>query len=269
MAILGEQAVGSIVKLNVNGAAWDFIVVHQGLPGTMYDPTCDGTWLLMKDCYIAKAFDSTDNDYSNSDVHSYLNNNFVNLLDDGVKNACETAKIPYVKGAGASGTLITGASGLSVNAFLLSRTELGFSATITAFTEGAALSYFKSNDNAKRKATYNGSPCAWWTRSPWNNGSAKNQAYDIGFAGSDFYNGVTDASTCVRPALICPYNMIVNDNGLVDGTMLSTGAITGTVLIDGVQRELTGKGYINIGGVLRELSDSQVNTGGVLKSLKG
>jgi hypothetical protein len=46
-------------------------------------------------------------------------------------------------------------------------------------------------------------------------------------------------------------------------------AITGSVIIGGVQRELTGKGYINIGGVLRDLSDSQTNIGGVLESLKG
>ena len=32
---LGNKAVGSIVKLNVDGVAKEFIVVHQGLPGTM------------------------------------------------------------------------------------------------------------------------------------------------------------------------------------------------------------------------------------------
>ena len=42
---LGSKASGSIVKLNVGGVATEFLVVHQGLPGPMYDASCDGTWL--------------------------------------------------------------------------------------------------------------------------------------------------------------------------------------------------------------------------------
>lgn len=41
-AKLGTKAVGSIVKLNVNGAAKEFIVVHQGKPSSLYDESCDG-----------------------------------------------------------------------------------------------------------------------------------------------------------------------------------------------------------------------------------
>ena len=49
---LGARAVGSIVKIKVNGASKDFIVVQQGNPNTgTYDASCDGTWLLMKDIY--------------------------------------------------------------------------------------------------------------------------------------------------------------------------------------------------------------------------
>lgn len=52
---LGSKAVGSIVKLKVGGTLTDFIVVHQGRPSTsLYDASCDGTWLLMKDCYEQK-----------------------------------------------------------------------------------------------------------------------------------------------------------------------------------------------------------------------
>lgn len=48
---LGAKAVGSIVKIKVNGAAKDFIIVHQGKPSSVYDDSCNGTWLLMKDIY--------------------------------------------------------------------------------------------------------------------------------------------------------------------------------------------------------------------------
>ena len=47
---LANKEVGSIVKLNVNGAVTEFLVVHQGLPSDIYDASCNGTWLLMKDC---------------------------------------------------------------------------------------------------------------------------------------------------------------------------------------------------------------------------
>ena len=50
-ATIGTKAVGSIVKIKINGVLTDFIIVHQGLPGAMYDSSCDGTWVLMKDCY--------------------------------------------------------------------------------------------------------------------------------------------------------------------------------------------------------------------------
>ena len=50
-AKLGNKAIGSIVKLKVNGAAKEFIVVHQGKPSSLYDESCNGTWLLMKDIY--------------------------------------------------------------------------------------------------------------------------------------------------------------------------------------------------------------------------
>lgn len=48
---LSSKAVGSIVKLKVGGVAKNFIVVHQGRPSSVYDTSCDGTWLLMEDCY--------------------------------------------------------------------------------------------------------------------------------------------------------------------------------------------------------------------------
>ena len=79
-AQLGSKAVGSIVKLKVNGTAKEFIVVHQGKPSSVYDESCNGTWLLMKDCYENRAWHSSNvNKYESSDIHSYLNSTFLNL----------------------------------------------------------------------------------------------------------------------------------------------------------------------------------------------
>ena len=45
----GELDIGSSVFLNVDGVPVEFLVVHQGLPSSIYDTSCDGTWFLMKD----------------------------------------------------------------------------------------------------------------------------------------------------------------------------------------------------------------------------
>lgn len=264
MAALGSQDVGSIVKLNVDGTAWNWIVVHQGLPGSMYDTSCDGTWLLMQDIYEERGWDSNNNDYANSDIHSYQSNTFVNLFDSDIKSVIKQVKIPYTKGTGQNGSLATGSNGLSATVFQLSYTEVGLSGG-KANREGHVLSYFEGAENSKRVAMFNGSRTMWGLRSPSTNTASSGYAWCVETYGSADAYRVRDPHG-LRPALVLPSELSVESDGSVT---LASGAITGSVNIGGVQRELTGKGYINIGGVLRELSDSNVNIGGILKSLKG
>ena len=82
---LGAKAVGSIVKIKVNGAAKDFIIVHQGKPSSVYDDSCNGTWLLMKDIYTTSTF-GNNNSYKDSSIHTYLNGTFYNLIDTDIRN---------------------------------------------------------------------------------------------------------------------------------------------------------------------------------------
>lgn len=268
MATLGEQAVGSIVKLNVNGTPWNFIVVQQGLPSTMYGSSCDGTWLLMQDIYITMAYvnSATGNDYAKSKINAYLNTDFIALLDSNVRDAIKQAKIPYRPGAGTGSDVASGADGLAVHVFLLSGRETGVTSSQLP-EDGKMLEYFVGASNSKRIAYLNGTATAWWLRTP---NYRYNTVACISVSGSHVSHATNQtASYGIRPALILPYNAIVTD-GLVDGTIVAASkAITGNVTIGGVQRELTGAGYINIGGVLRDLSDSQVNIGSILKSLKG
>ena len=48
-----------------------------------------------------------------------------------------------------------------------------------------------------------------------------------------------------------------------------SGGISGELNINGTIYELTGEGYVNIGGVLCDIVDSSVNIGGTLNSMKG
>lgn len=124
---LGAKAVGSIVKIKVNGASKDFIVVQQGNPNTStYDSSCAGTWLLMKDIYTTSTF-GNNNSYKDSSIHTYLNGTFYNLIDSDIRAAIKQVKIPYLNGTGGGdGSLATGANGLSTKVFLLSGYEVGW-----------------------------------------------------------------------------------------------------------------------------------------------
>lgn len=214
---LSSKAIGSTIKLKVNGSAKDFIVVHQGKPSSVYDDSCNGTWLLMKDIYENRAWHSSNtNDYANSTIHSYLNSTFLNLFESNIKNAIKQVKIPYRKGSGTSTTVTSGSNGLSAKIFLLSATETSFSFSYMPSGEGAELAYFKgcadNSSDSKRVAYLNGSAASWWLRSP--NCSYSGFALYVNSSGVWDYNFCSD-SYGIRPALILPSTLLVSDDGTV------------------------------------------------------
>lgn len=207
---LGTKAVGSIVKIKVNGASKDFIVVQQGNPNTStYDSSCNGTWLLMKDIYTTSTF-GNNNSYKDSSIHTYLNGTFYNLIDSNIRAAIKQVKIPYQNGTGSGGSLATGSNGLSTKVFLLSGTEVGFSGVSYMNTEGAKLSYF---DSASKRVAYNGSSAAgWWLRSP-----CADYSFGVWSVKSDGSSGYWRCSSAcgVRPAFVLPSSLVVSDDGTV------------------------------------------------------
>lgn len=205
---IGTFAVGKTITLNVGGKAKEFIVVHQGKPSSLYDDSCNGTWLLMKDIYENRAWQSGGiNKYESSDVHTYLNNTFLNLFDSNIKDAIKQVKIPYRKNGGSDGADQSGANGLPAKIFLLSGYEVGFTTNDNQYfpVDGAKLSYFESGTGAsaknKRIAKLNGSATYWWLRSP-----------DTYFTGSAWYvhsdggsgRNSVDLGYGIRPALVLP-----------------------------------------------------------------
>ena len=214
---LSSKAIGSTIKLKVNGSAKDFIVVHQGKPSSVYDDSCNGTWLLMKDIYENRQWHSSNtNDYANSTIHSYLNSTFLNLFESNIKNAIKQVKLPYRKGSGTSTTVTSGSNGLSAKIFLLSATETSFSFSSMPSGEGAELAYFKgcadNSSDSKRVAYLNGSATVWWLRSP-NCGYFRNALYVS--SDGDWYYSSCSNSYGIRPALILPSTLLVSDDGTV------------------------------------------------------
>ena len=234
---LSTKAVGSTVKLKVNGTAREFLVVHQGKPSSLYDESCNGTWLLMKDCYESRQWHSSNsNSYKASTIHTYLNGTFLNLFDADIREVIKQVKIPYVNGTGNS-AVASGSSGLSCKIFLLSGREVGFSTSDNQYfpNDGAKLSYFESGTGSsalnKRIAKLNGSATHWWLRSPDTNDTSG--AWLVNSNG--YYNGLncTD-SYGVRPALVLPSDLLVSDDGSVQTntppTITSTSGNSGVNL---------------------------------------
>lgn len=216
---LSTKAVGSIVKIKVNGAAKDFIIVHQGLPSSAYDASCNGVWVVMKDIYTTSTF-GNNNSYKDSGVHTYLNGTFYNLIDSQIRAVIKQVKIPYTNSG-----VQSGANGLSTKVFLLSGTEVGFSGVSYMNTEGAKLSYF---DSASKRIAYNGSSAAiWWLRSP-----CTDDGIYVWYVNAD---GSGDGYWCsdsygARPAFVLPSELVVSDDGTVSVNTAPTVSTDGAAL---------------------------------------
>ena len=186
----------------------------------MYDDSCNGTWLLMKEIYEKRRWNSErDNDYANSEINSYLNGAFFVLLDQKAQKAIKEVKIPYRAGSGYGTSITSGANGLSVKSFLLSATEVNLGAPYEPPNEGACLSYFSGTKqgtaDAKRIAYLNGSATAWWTRSPFcYRDLGARRAITVDYIGD---NGAWDCNdgnwTGIRPALIVSPKTKVTGDG--------------------------------------------------------
>lgn len=265
---LGTKAVGSIVKLKVNGTAKEFIVVHQGKPSSLYDESCNGTWLLMKDIYEKRQWNSYNgNKLESSTIHSYLNSTFLNLFESNIRDAIKQVKIPYRKNGGSGGTDQSGANGLPCKIFLLSGYEVGWTTSDSSFpVDGAKLDYFTGSisGNSKRIANYGGSATYWWLRSP--NAVTANSVFVVGDTGR-YYDNVASLSNGIRPALVLPPDAEVDSSGnvtpppppathktLVNGTIYEVTG--GKCLINGtVYNILKGRTLINGTGYDIKFSD--------------
>lgn len=210
---LGNVAVGGIVKLKENGSPKNYIVVHQGLPGAMYDASCNGAWLLRQDLLEKRKFDSESlNDYATSDIHAWLNSAMLEKYDSSIQSAVKTVKIPYLKGK----VIPSGSNGLECKFFLLGGVELGF----VAYTsngipnDGVKLAYFEEGEGAsaknKRIAKLNGNAEGWWIRSA---DYKETKVSWIIYTNGGISTSMSDDYWGVRPALVLPTDLIVDDSG--------------------------------------------------------
>ena len=226
MAYLGDKNVGDIVKINEDGVAINYLIVHKGKPSDMYDDSCDGVWLLREETHSKRGWHGTDNstgvnDYENSDIEAWLNGDFLNTIDEKIRAAIKTVKIPYRIGSGTSKTVQSGASGLTCKVFLLSGYEVGYTQSNSEYLpiDGAKLSYFSDNNSRIGKDNTD-TAVGWWLRSPYTSDSTyvfyvrENGLYNYAFS---CYSAVA-----VRPAFVLPSSLSFGEDGTVSTNTLPT-----------------------------------------------
>lgn len=199
---LGNKSTGSIIKLKENGTLVDFYVAKHD-----YESSLNGagrTLVVRKDTYDDRVWDSGNvNAYASSDLDSWFNSTYKNMLDADIRSLIGTTKIRYTPGNG-NNTVGT----LERAIFALSLTELGQSHTY-ANTEGSALPIAST----LRIAYRNGSATTQWTRSPYTYDTGGAWGLDSNGDISSSYYGVGSCGS--RPAFTLPSSLYVSDDGSV------------------------------------------------------
>lgn len=198
----GDLLVGQTVAIKESGTPIPYLVVHQGNPDAgLYDASCEGTWFLRNEIKAMRTYGSSQF-YANSGMPSYLNPDIPGSplfkLDEKIKNAMKTVKIPY---HASTGDIMSGANGLSCRAFLLSPREYGGGDYLMP-ADGVTLDYFKGGGAANRIAYYEGEPARHWTRSDRPDGSTVWIVLESG----TFTTLRISYSLGLRPAFILPYD---------------------------------------------------------------
>ena len=199
---LAQVAEGTLVHLNENGSPVDFYVAKHD-----YESSLNGsgrTLVVRKDTYDDRAWDNGNvNAYASSDLDSWFNNTYYNLLDADIKAQIAAVAIPYTPGNG-NNSVTT----LSRKVFALSVTELGRTASY-ANVKGSALPIASTLQIAYNSS---GSAVAQWTRSP--DTDRTSSAYCLYASGNVGGNGCTNARGA-RPAFTLPSSLYVSDDGSV------------------------------------------------------
>lgn len=199
---LSDLEEGALVKLKESGSPVEFYVAKHD-----YESELNGsgrTLLVRKDCYDNRQWNSVnENAYASSDLDSWFNSTYKNMLDADIRSLIGTTKIRYTPGNGNWNV-----STLERSVFLLSLTELGESHTY-ANTEGSALPIAST----LKIAYQNGSPTYQWTRSPYTHYTLSAWGLNSNGYISNYYCSLSYGS---RPAFTLPSTTLANADGLIE-----------------------------------------------------
>ena len=189
---VGSLNTGSIIGLYENGVKVPFIVVHKNFNST------GRVLVLRKDIYkMDTLYNEGEVYYSGCKADLWLNNEYINLLDDATRGVIQYVTIASQAG-GSNNTI-------SRKVLFLSTREYGFSPTLSK-DEGELNYYFYNQTDARRVALYNGVPSPHWTR------TVEYGSYDTGVVTAEGVEVIGNPFTNVcgyRPAFTLPVDFEV------------------------------------------------------------
>ena len=195
---ISNLAVGDIVRIKDGGVGSnEYIIVHKGNPdASLYDESCDGVWVLRKECYMISSWSQNLDHLANS---------------TNIKDIIKQVKIPYTTYNITTGISVrSGVNGYSCKGFALCGYEARFTQEDqqSLKASGALLDYFKTGS---RVATYSGSAVQWSLRDV-----AGGDQYMWVFAnGSGVSIAPDNTSGGIRPAFILPSDTLVSADGTI------------------------------------------------------
>lgn len=229
---LGSVAVGSIVKLNESGSPVEYLVVQQGKPGSMYDDSCDGTWLMRRygDSDYNQKWNAMEdlNTYADSSVNVWLNSTMLSMYDDVIQDNVIEAKIPYCVGGG-SATIKSGADGLPCKVFLPSGRELGNTIADDNPQDGMLLDYFNNGTGLTARQLRN-IGVSYHTRSP--DPSRTGHMWQVNGDGN-FVTTSVDEIDFPRHTLILPKYLWLDDTGNISNHLHISALTVPSIVMQG------------------------------------
>ena len=206
---LSDLPEGSLVAINESGSPVLFYLAKHD-----YESGLNGagrTLFVRKDCYDTREWRSGISNaiYDGSAIDSWLNGDYIALLDSDVQNAIATTNFYTIESGGTVATI-------NRSAFLLSATELGQTSS-NIVVEGEAITIASKIIIAN----LNGVATKYWTRSPWARSPYSSKAVCItesGAIGNLAINKVYGS----RPCFTLPSDLTVNSQPNADGSYTLT-----------------------------------------------
>ena len=205
--LLSTYSVGSIVKIKENGTLQPFLVLSHSYPAS------GRTLVLRKMSYQEIQWGENTDDYSNSNIDSWLNSTYLNVIDSAVRSKITGVNIQthnYREYSQTGPAFEAPKINISRKVFLLSSTEYGFNYD-ERINEGTHIPYF---DSASKRATGAGQfdpGSSFWTRQCLY--SDLSAVIQIRWDGEKTYSADKDRTNFgARPAFTLPSNIPVNES---------------------------------------------------------
>ncbi len=210
-AKFNDLPIGALVYLTNNNQVIQHRVVHKGKPSALYDDSFNGTvTLLREDIDLRHRWGATQtaNIYQNSEIHAYLNGEYLQQYREDIRKAIKQVKIPH---RASNGTIASGANGLLTFCYLPSMVELGFNFT-GLIADGTRLSYYSdtasSGDDPKRGFEPN-VIYGYWSRTPVTTGASTSKVvWVVGNYGRQ-YETYSSQTLMVRPIIAVDGNATI------------------------------------------------------------